>query len=554
MSSETTAGAECAGGLGVGRAQVTVDVTRRAPLRRIWRYAGYDEPNYTYTPNGRALLAKLAAMSDGPYAIRCHFLLCSGDGTPSLKWGSTNVYTEEADGTPIYDWTIIDRIFDTYAGLGLIPFVELGFTPQALTTAPADTPYADPRHGGWRYPPRDYGRWLELVRTLVAHCRDRYGRAAVSQWYWELWNEPDIFYWAGSVQEYCRLYDYTVAGLKAALPEARVGGPATTSSADRATSTDFLRAFLQHVTRGVNHLTGAQGTALDFISYHAKGGSFPRRADTPKITPSIYTLLNNVQASLAVVDEFPELAGCAVHLTECDPDGWAAGTIHDNANLFYRNTEYYASYVACTVCKLSRHVSAAGRQVDSMLTWAFLFEGRAYFEGFRTLSTNGVDKAVLNVFRLLAKLGGTRLALTSDRAVDPLSRGRGDDRASLPDIDGLAALDETNGIQVFLSSHHDDWDVTTPSEIAIRVEGVEPGRRYRVDASLVAKGSANAYTVWDAMGRPQPPSAEQLAAMQRAARVQPQALGEITAAADGLSLSLPLPSHSACLVQFVPVD
>lgn len=541
-----------------GRAQVTVDLARRSPLRRIWRYVGYDEPNYTYTPNGRALLAKLAAMSDGPYAIRCHFLLCSGDGTPSLKWGSSNVYTEDAEGTPVYDWEIIDRIFDTYVELGLTPFVELGFMPQALTTAPEGTPYADPRDGGWRYPPRDAGRWLELVRMLVAHCRDRYGRAAVSQWYWELWNEPDIFYWAGSVQEYCRLYDYTVAGVKAALPEARVGGPATTSSATRAASTDFLRAFLQHVTRGANHLSGAQGTPIDFISYHAKGGSFPRSAGTPKITPTIYTLLNNVQASLAVIDEFPELAGLAVHLTECDPDGWAAGTIHDNANLFYRNTEYYASYVACTVCKLSSHASALGRQVDSMLTWAFLFEDRAYFEGFRTLSTNGLDKAVLNVFRLLAKLGGTRLALTSDRAANPLSRGRGDDGSTLPDIDGLATLDEADGIQVFLSSHHDDWDMTTPSEAVIRVEGVEPGRRYRVYVSMVAKDRANAYAVWDALGRPQPPSAEQLAALHQAARLHPEALGEATSTITGgvgsLAVSLQLPSHSVCLVQFVPID
>jgi xylan 1,4-beta-xylosidase len=75
-------------------ASVTIDLNQRRPLRRIWRYVGYDEPNYTYTPNGQALLAKLAAMSDGPYSVRCHFLLCSGDGTPALKWGSTNVYSE----------------------------------------------------------------------------------------------------------------------------------------------------------------------------------------------------------------------------------------------------------------------------------------------------------------------------------------------------------------------------------------------------------------------------------------------------------------------------
>ena len=533
-------------------AEITVDLNERTPLRRIWRYVGYDEPNYTYTPNGRGLLTKLAGMSDGPYTIRCHFLLCSGDGAPKLKWGSTNVYTEDAAGEPVYTWAIIDRIFDAYVALGLIPFVELGFTPEALTTAPEGTVYDDPRYGGWRYPPREDGRWLELVRNLVTHCVTRYGRAEVRKWYWELWNEPDIFYWEGTVAQFCRLYDYTVAGVKAALPEARVGGPATTSSATRAESYGFLDAFLAHVTHGVNHVTGQTGTPIDFVSFHAKGGSFPRTPGAPKTTPTIYTLLANVQASLAVLDKYPELADREVILSECDPDGWAAGTVHDNPNLFYRNTEYYASYVGATVNKLMRHASARGKQVDAMLTWAFLFEHRGFFEGFRTLSTNGVDKPVLNVFRLLAKLGGVRVPLTSDRATDVLARGHGDDAATLPDVDGLATVDETDGIQLFLSSHHDDWDVTTPSEVRVRVTGAAVGQQYRVYRSLVAAGSSNAYTAWDRMGQPQPPSDAQLAEMHRAARLQTEPLGEVTAAPDGLEVTITLPSHSVCLLQLVP--
>ena len=136
------------------------------------------------------------------------------------------------------------------------------------------------------------------MRNLAAHCRQRYGLAEVSKWYWELWNEPDIFYWTGTVEEYCRLYDYTVAGIQAALPQARIGGPATTSSTGRPESSGFLRAFLQHVTRGTNHLTGQTGTRLDFISFHAKGGGFRPNPDAPKETPSMFTLLANVDAGL----------------------------------------------------------------------------------------------------------------------------------------------------------------------------------------------------------------------------------------------------------------
>ena len=535
-------------------AAIHVDATRRSPLRRIWRYIGYDEPNYTYTPNGHALLAKVAQMSDGPYFVRCHFLLCSGDGTPSLKWGSTNVYTEDEAGASVYDWTLIDKILDSYIDLGLIPFVELGFTPAALTTAPAETPYADPRHGGWRYPPRDYGRWLELVRNLAAHCRDRYGLAEVSKWYWELWNEPDIFYWTGTVDEYCRLYDYTVAGLEAALPQARMGGPATTSSHTRPESSAFLRAFLAHVTRGTNHLTGRTGTRLDFVSYHAKGGSFGRDPQAGKATPSLFTLLANVEAGLVVLGDFPELGKIEVILSECDTDGWAAGTIHDNPNLFYRNTEYYASFVAAAVSGLIDRAAAHGARIDGMLTWAFLFEDRDYFEGFRTLSTNGIDKPVLNVFRLLAKLGGTRLALTSDRAVDPVARGRADHADEPPAIDGLATMDAAGGLQLFLSSHHDDWDVTTATSLDIYVAGAPAGQSYRVAQSLVAAGSSNAYTAWDAMGRPQAPTPAQRAALLHAARLETVAVGEVTAGDDGLVFAVTLPSHCACLLHFAPVD
>src|SRR5438067_10598755 len=87
---------------------------RLGPMTPMWAYFGYDEPNYTYTANGRKLLSELAALSPAPVYVRAHNLLTSGDGTPALKWGSTNAYTVDAAGRPRYDWTIVDRIFDTY--------------------------------------------------------------------------------------------------------------------------------------------------------------------------------------------------------------------------------------------------------------------------------------------------------------------------------------------------------------------------------------------------------------------------------------------------------
>src|SRR5438093_390480 len=158
---------------------IPVDASRSlGPLRPGWRYFGYDEPNFTYLKDARELLSELAALSPVPVYVRTHNLLPTGDGTPALKWGSTNVYTEDASGKPRYDWTIIDRIFDTYVERKMKPLVEIGFMPESLSTKPQ--PY---RHGfpqgsiwtGWAYPPRDYARWSELVYQWARHSVERYG-------------------------------------------------------------------------------------------------------------------------------------------------------------------------------------------------------------------------------------------------------------------------------------------------------------------------------------------------------------------------------------------
>ena len=106
-------------------------------MHPFWAWFGHDEPNYTYTPNGMKLLSQLQALSPVPVFMRVHNLLTSGDGKPALKWGSTNVYTEDASGKPVYDWTILDRIVDAYRARGMKPFVQLGFMPEALSSAPA---------------------------------------------------------------------------------------------------------------------------------------------------------------------------------------------------------------------------------------------------------------------------------------------------------------------------------------------------------------------------------------------------------------------------------
>src|SRR4051812_19988377 len=116
---------------------IEVDVAKTiGPLHPIWRFFGADEPNYAYMKDGKKLLAELGKIGPGNTFFRTHNLLTTGDGTPALKWGSTNAYTEDANGKPIYDWTIVDRIFDTYLKRNVKPYVQIGFMPRALSSKP----------------------------------------------------------------------------------------------------------------------------------------------------------------------------------------------------------------------------------------------------------------------------------------------------------------------------------------------------------------------------------------------------------------------------------
>jgi xylan 1,4-beta-xylosidase len=119
---------------------VNVDTDRtEGPMPLVWNFFGYDEPNYTYAPNGKKLLGELAALDGAPVYVRVHNLLTTGDGSSSLKWGSTNVYTEDPSGHPVYSWTILDRIFDTFHDTGVKPLVEIGFMPEALSFGSSST-------------------------------------------------------------------------------------------------------------------------------------------------------------------------------------------------------------------------------------------------------------------------------------------------------------------------------------------------------------------------------------------------------------------------------
>ncbi|MGH8245792.1 MAG: GH39 family glycosyl hydrolase, partial [Gammaproteobacteria bacterium] len=332
------------------RVSIRVDTTQtQGPFKPIYSYFGYDEPNYTYMKDGKKLLSELAALSPAPVYVRAHNLLTTGDGMPALKWGSTNAYTEDASGKPRYDWTIVDRIFDTYVERKMKPLVEIGFMPEALSVKPQpykhewgpDKPYAQ-IYTGWAHPPRDYQKWAELVYQWVRHCVERYGKAEVESWHWEPWNEPNIGYWQGTPQEYHKLYDFTVDAVKRALPSARVGGPHSTGPGSEQAA-KFLRDFLEHAVRGKNYVSGKTGSPIDYVGFHAKGS--PRVVDG-RVQMGIQNQLRSISRGFEIVASFPELKRLPIILGESDPEGCAACSVRFHPQNGYRNGTMYSSYTA----------------------------------------------------------------------------------------------------------------------------------------------------------------------------------------------------------------
>jgi xylan 1,4-beta-xylosidase len=478
---------------------ITVDAAASlGPLSRAWSYFGADEPNYATMKDGEDLLASLGALNPGHVYFRAHHLLTSGDGTPARKWGSTNIYSEDADGKAIYSYTIVDRIFDTYLKHGIRPYIEIGFMPEALSSKPE--PYrSDWRPGfdygrigkGVSYPPKDYARWGDLVFHWVTHCLERYGQVEVEGWYFEVWNEANLpVYWKGTPEEFYRLHDVAVDAVRRALPTARVGGP------DMAGSGPFLDGFMAHITKGKNYAGGETGTPADFISFHAKGqpsfvGDHVRMNMSPQLADADH--------GFKTIAADPALKDKPIVIGESDPDGCAACL---SSQLGYRNGTMYSSYTAASFPRLVELATRDHVKLDGVLTWAFEFEDQPYFAGYRQLMSSGLDLPVLNVFRMYAKMHGNHIEAASSGEIaldEVLKYGI----KQHPDVGVIAARENTE-VSVMIWHYFDD-DLPGPqARVAVHLkhlprahDGAAQLTHYRIDDA-----HSNAYALWQRMGSP----------------------------------------------------
>ncbi|MDR6340543.1 xylan 1,4-beta-xylosidase [Filimonas zeae] len=529
---------------------IEVDAGRqKGALKPIWAWFGYDEPNYTYMKDGRKLLSELAALSPVPVYVRAHNLMNTGDGTAALKWGSTNMYTEDKDGNPIYSWNIVDSIFDTYINRKMKPLAQIGFMPEALSTNP--TPY---RHywkpgvnykeicTGWAYPPKDYDKWEELIFQWVTHCIQRYGKKEVESWYWELWNEADGYYLMveDKVKVYCKMYDYASAAVKRALPTAKMGGPHATGGAG-----EFMRKFIVHCLTEKNEATGKIGAPIDFLAFHAKG--YPKFIDN-RVRMGMSNQLKDVNRHLKIISSFPELKNIPVIIGESDPEGCAACGMKTDPQNAYRNGTMYSSYTAASIPRILDLDEQYGTNIIGAVNWSFEFENQPWFYGFRELATNGVDKPVLNVFRMLGMMTGNRVEVSGNMAYNAKTIIDSGVRGAATDVNALASRDKKS-MGVMLWNYHDEDVAGNTAEVELLLKNI-PARKATLHHYRIDQEHSNSYEVWKKMGSPQSPTEQQYAELEKAGQLQLLSAPEKISIQNGaLKMNIQLPRQGVSFIR-----
>ena len=341
-------------------------------------------------------------------------------------------------------------------------------------------------------------------------------------------------------EEFDKLYDFTVAGVKRALPTARIGGPEVTGGAQA-----MLRTFLQHTSAGTNYATGTIGTPLDLITFHAKGS--PSFIDN-RVRMGVANQLRSIDSHFAVVKEFPQYAKTPIVIGESDPEGCAACGVTNYPQNGYRNGTMFPTYTALQIARTFELMDLHQVNLLGAVSWAFLFEDQPYFDGFRDLATNGINKPVLNTFRMLGQMSGDRVSAVSSAGLT-VEEVRDKGVRGAPDISALAAR-APRSTTVLMWNYHDD-DVPAPdAHIQLSVAGLPAGRatvtHYRIDET-----HSNSYSAWRNMGSPQKPSPQQYAELERASELQQlNPAKQVTIGGDGrINETFSLPRKSVSLVR-----
>lgn len=486
---------------------ITVDVAGPFTSRdRMAEFSvGADYPGTTIRPEALAQL-KMARDELGFGYIRFHDIFHDDMG----------VY-REVDGRPVYDWTKIDHLYDSFLAMGIKPLVELGFTPDAMKTSDQTIFYWK---GNTSHPQPE--KWTGLIDAFVRHLINRYGAEEVRSWYFEFWNEPNLdgFWERADQAAYFDYYVRTARTIKAIDPALRVGGPST---AGAAWVPDFLAYAQQH------------GAPVDFVTTHAygvEGGFLDEKGEGDnKLSRNPDAVVADVRKVRAEIEASAQ-PGLPLFFTEWSTSYNPRDPIHD---------DYFGASYVLTKLRQSEGVA------QGMSYWAYsdLFEEpgpqiKPFDGGFGLMTPQGVRKPTWFAYKYLNSLGDREMPTGDDQSIAAL---KGDTvqvlawRYELPDQS--------------ISNRPFFRQVREPAAAAplqIEMRGLRPGV-HAASIRRVGFKANDAYTAYLEMGAPAALSEEQLKTLQTLTLDQAETL-MVTARADGTAqMEIPMRVHDVVMVE-----
>jgi xylan 1,4-beta-xylosidase len=346
------------------------------------------------------------------------------------------------------------------------------------------------------------------------HCVARYGEKEVSEWYWEVWNEPNISYWKGTMDEYFILYDYTADAVKKAFPQAKIGGPTSTGPRWNKAA-GFLKSFLQHCSDGKNNATGKVGSPLDYITFHAKGD--PKVVDG-HVQMNMAVQLQDIARGFEIINEFPSLKKLPIIIGEFDPEGCAACSVQFNPQNAYRNGTMYSSYTAASFAQLYLLAKKYDVNLQGAVSWSFEFEDQPWFAGFRDLATNGIDKPVLNIFRMFGMMKGDLLEVNNANNISLQKIIDSSVRGYKSYVDAIATLDSRN-MYIMVWNYHDDDDRRATAIVKLLLQNLQ-SKSATLSQYAVDETNSNSYSLWKKMGSPQQVSSLQFDELEKEGKLK----------------------------------
>ena len=499
------------------------------PLPKFWQALGCDHL-YQDTRSGAAehLFERIGETGAIRYLRNHHalsdemadFAPLGERETERIPMGG-GIYHEDDAGRAVYDFSIMDQVYDRWVAAGIRPIVEMDRVP-ALLRAPSGP-----------VPVNDFARWTALISAYTEHLLERYGEDEVLSWYFECYNEPDRMpSWVHNL-----LYDHFVAAVTRVHPRLRVGGPAMWTAA--------LGQFLEHAGRGCDQVSGGP-VRIDYVSSHRYAMSADEARNFPLVFPYVGDLVRWVEEYWAYARTFPRLLEVPYHLNEWGLIGrYAWGTRHFRA-MELRDTEYAGLFLAKLVTGLvalehwrPELGPERGKTPDLILYWGFAYEAsRGTFLGNRSVLTAGpVLKPIWAVYEMLARLGDERLDLGGAGAGDRVA--------------GLATRDAGGSLRILLYHFVEGPEpACSAEEVRVRLDGHGALRPDEASWCLLDREHGNTFRAWEAMGRPPRLASEQLAELRSLERPWLHHGGvAVEPGGDRRCLTLRLPAQSVSLLE-----